>query len=63
MFELELSSTWPFGNDLAEEILNAITYVASQKPPFKIETDGYRSIGPVRFFVSTSSRRNWSNGT
>ena len=26
---------------LAEELLNAITYVASQKPPFKIETDGY----------------------
>ena len=41
MHELNLKSTWPFGTELAEEILNAITYVASQKPPFKIETDGY----------------------
>lgn len=41
-FEMKLTSTWPFGTELAEEILNAITYVASQKPPFKIETDGYQ---------------------
>ena len=33
---------WPWGTDLMQELLNGIAFVASQKPPFKIETDGYK---------------------
>lgn len=33
---------WDFGTELMKEILDAIGYVSRQKPPFKVETEGYK---------------------
>ena len=41
-FGNEIKVNWDFGTDLMKELLDGIAYVASQKPPFKIETEGYK---------------------
>jgi hypothetical protein len=39
--DADFKVNWDFGTDLMKELLDGISYVSSQKPPFKIETDGY----------------------
>lgn len=34
--------TWQYGGHFAEELLNGIAFVADKRPPFKIESEGFK---------------------